>query len=143
MGSQVIEIIERRRRWPVDEKLKILDEVLRPGASVAAVADRHGIARALIYQWMRKVREGRMSGLSLKSEAAAIFVPVSVEPAAPSPRADPARCAAVTRPPVSSRKRLTIVEIALGNGRVVKVDEGVDPAALAAIIAALDKPEAT
>jgi transposase len=143
MGSQVIEVVERRRRWPVEEKLKILDEVLRPGASVADVADRHGVARALIYQWMRKVREGRMSGLSLKAEAAAIFAPVKVEPAAPAPRADAAPCAVVARPPVSTRKRPTIIEIALGNGRVVKVDEGVDPAALAAIIAALDTPEAT
>lgn len=50
MGSQLIEIVERRRRWPVEEKLKILDEVLRPGASVAAVAYRHGVARVLIYQ---------------------------------------------------------------------------------------------
>jgi transposase len=47
MGSEIIEVVERRRRWPVEVRLKVLDEVLQPGASVAAVADRHGVARGL------------------------------------------------------------------------------------------------
>ena len=37
MGSEIIEVVERRRRWPVEVRLRILDEVLRPGASVAAI----------------------------------------------------------------------------------------------------------
>src|SRR5262245_30848981 len=137
MGSEVIEVVERRRRWQAEEKLKVLDEVLRPGASVAAVADRYGVARALVYQWIRKVREGQMRGLSLKPDAAAAFAPVKVELPAPAP------CTTAARPPIPSRRRSTIIEIALANGRVVKVDEGVDPAALAGIVAALDTPEAT
>jgi transposase len=52
MCSEIIEVVERRRRWPIEVRLKVLDEVLQPGASVAAVADRHGVARGLIYQWL-------------------------------------------------------------------------------------------
>jgi hypothetical protein len=37
MGSEIIEVVERGA--PVEVRLRILDEVLRPGASVAAVAD--------------------------------------------------------------------------------------------------------
>ncbi|HEX6001834.1 MAG TPA: hypothetical protein VFZ16_20915 [Hyphomicrobiaceae bacterium] len=36
--------------------------MLQPGASVAVVADRHGVARGLIYQWLRPAREGRTPG---------------------------------------------------------------------------------
>src|SRR6185503_12035776 len=80
MGSEVIEVVERRRRWPAEVRLRILDEVLQPGGSVAAVADRHGVVRGLVYQWLRQVREGRMPGLSLKPETAATFAPVSIVP---------------------------------------------------------------
>lgn len=62
MGSEIIEIVERQRRWPVEVRLRILDEVLRAGASVDAVADRHGVARGLVYQWLRQAREGGCLG---------------------------------------------------------------------------------
>jgi hypothetical protein len=48
--------------------------VLAPGA------DRHGVARGLVYQWLRQVREGRMPGLSVNKAEAAAFVPVSIVP---------------------------------------------------------------
>jgi hypothetical protein len=44
-----------------------------------AVADRHGV----VYEWLRQVHDGRMPGLSLKSEAAAKFVPASIVPEGP------------------------------------------------------------
>lgn len=137
MSSEVIAIVERRRRWPPEEKLKILDEVLRPGASVAAISDRHGVSRALVYQWLRHVREGRMLGLSIKPEAATPFAPVRVEVAAPEPPIAPASPPAIARP-VPPRRRATTVEITLGNGRTIKVDEDIDPTALAHIVAAVD-----
>jgi hypothetical protein len=37
-----------------------------------------------------------------------------------------------------ARRRVPIVEIALGNGRSLKVDEEIDPALLARLAAALD-----
>jgi transposase-like protein len=58
MGSEIIEVVERRRRWPVEVRLRILDEVLQPGASIAAVAGRSGVSRGLVYQWLRQVRAG-------------------------------------------------------------------------------------
>ena len=160
MGSEIIEVVERRRRWPVEVRLRILDEVLQPGASVAAVADRHGVARGLVYQWLRQVREGQMAGLALKPEATATFAAVRIEPevrekthvlpmpggshrsvAVPTPPwspsspppADPARPAAAT-----AKRRTGAVEIRLANGRVLKVDEGIEPGTLARLLAVLD-----
>jgi transposase len=132
MGSEIISVVERRRRWPAEEKLRILVEALKPGASVAAVADRHGVARGLVYAWLRLVREGRMPGLSMSSEAGTTFVPVRVEEAAPR------QPAPATRSIASARRRAATIEIALTNGRTIRVEESVDPAALARIVAALD-----
>jgi transposase len=146
MGSEIIEIVERRRRWPVEVRLKILDEVLQPGASVAAVADRHGVARGLVYQWLRQVREGRMPGLSLDKPEAAAFVPVSIAPeASPSPRTKPVPTTSLLPPtqppsaaPTSNKRRSGAVEIRLANARVIKVDEGIAPDALARLLAVVD-----
>jgi transposase len=146
MGSEIIEVVERRRRWPVEVRLRILDEVLRPGASVAAIADRHGVARGLVYQWLRQVREGRMVGLSLNKAEAAAFVPVSIVPeASNSPRTKPVPPPSLLAPaqPSSaaaptSKRRNGVVEIRLANGRIIKVDESIEAQALARLLAVVD-----
>jgi transposase len=149
MGSEVISVVERRRRWPREKKLEVLMEALAPGASVTAVADRHGVARNLVYTWLRLAREGRLDGASpVRGSAGAAqptFVPVQVAPvaatgdAAPEVATTPATAPVILTPPtVSPRRRPGAVEVRLANGRVVKVDEGIDPAALGAIVAALD-----
>jgi transposase len=163
MGPDVISVVERRRRWPREKKIEVLMEALAPGASVTAVADRHGVARNLIYTWLRLAREGRLGGVApARRSASAIgpaFVAIEVVPAAttggapvgigqPKAQARMATEAAPvsasapvipTAPSASPRRRPSAVEIRLGNGRVVTVDEDIDPAALGAIVAALDK----
>lgn len=136
MGAEVIEVVERRRRWSTEDKLKVLLDALEPGASIAAVADRHGVSRNLLYTWLRLAREGRMPGLSI-GKAAPTFVPVQVanEPVArpgPEPPEPPRQIAA-------PRRRTSSIEITLANGRVVKVDENIEPQALARIVAVLDR----
>ena len=142
MGSEVIEVVERRRSWPTETKLTILMEALEPGATITATADRHGVARGLVYTWMRLAREGRMPGLTVNRQPPAGFVPVRIQEAAPVPRAAtppaPVLSPEPIRPTAAPRRRTSLVEIALANGRCVKVDEGIDPATLAAIVAALD-----
>jgi transposase len=48
----------RRRRWSTDEKLRIVDETLRTGESISAVARRNGVAPNLLYRWRRLMTEG-------------------------------------------------------------------------------------
>lgn len=137
MGAEVIEVIERRRRWSTEDKLKVLLDALEPGASIAGVADRHGVSRNLLYTWLRLAREGRMPGLSISGKATPAFVPVqvasepAVRPAVATPEPTPRQIA----PP---RRRTSTIEITLANGRILKVDEGIAPEALARIVAALD-----
>ncbi len=47
-----------RRTWSLDERQRIVAEALAPGASVAAVARRHGLNANLVFKWIRRAREG-------------------------------------------------------------------------------------
>lgn len=137
MGAEVIEVVERRRRWSTEDKLKVLLDALEPGASIVAVADRHGVSRNLLYTWLRLAREGRMPGLSIGTKAAPAFVPVQIAsaPVVPPAQATPEPAPRQIAP---HRRRTSSIEITLSNGRVVKVDECIDTEALARIVAALD-----
>ena len=47
-----------RRTWSLEERQQIVAEALAPGASVAAVARRHGLNANRIFKWVRRSREG-------------------------------------------------------------------------------------
>jgi transposase len=44
MRVEVLSGVERRRRWSRDDKMRIIEETLAPGAVVTEIARRHGIA---------------------------------------------------------------------------------------------------
>ena len=135
MAAEIISTVERRRSWPDEVKLRIMTEALEPGATVAAVADRNGVCRSLLYTWLRQVRENRLPGISMRAEPAAGFVPVRIE----APVAAPPACPSTAPRSLPPRRRTTsLVEITLANGRSLKVDEGIDPSTLARLVAALD-----
>lgn len=132
---EIISTVARRRRWTIEEKVAILDEASQPGASITAVADRHGISRNLIYLWRRQAREGSMPGVTVSNRAPSPFVAVRV---ADGTEEAPARNVPQRLPAPVGRRRPGLIEIALSNGRVVKVEENIDPATLSRIVAALD-----
>ena len=45
MRVEVLGGVERRRRWSRDDKMRIIEETLAPGAVVTEIARRHGVAR--------------------------------------------------------------------------------------------------
>jgi transposase len=98
----IVEVVERRRKWPAETIAQIMEEALAPGATVASVADRHGVARSQVYGWLRKARAGKLPGISVNSTACTGFVPVKVEEhAAPAPLPVP-------RPVPASRRRVPV-----------------------------------
>lgn len=143
MGGRVeiLGAVERRRRWTAEEKVSILDEAFGGGSSVAEVSERRGVSRALIYHWRRQAREGAIPGVGMTTPAETSFVPVRIEtlagPAA-SARAAPSAARRSTERFSRSKASGGLVEIALCNGRTVRVDAGIDPEALARLVAALD-----
>lgn len=50
--------IQRRRRYSVDEKLRVLEEAAQPGITISFVARRHGISPSLLFHWRRRMAEG-------------------------------------------------------------------------------------
>jgi transposase len=51
---------EKRRRRSVEEKLRIVEETLEAGASVARVARRHAVNANQVFYWRKKYQEGRL-----------------------------------------------------------------------------------
>jgi len=105
---------ERRRRWGPSEKASIVEESLRPGAVVTAVARRHDVHPNLLHYWRRQAKRLADDGHGLK------FLPVAVTAAA---RPEP--------------KVAGSIEIELGGSVRVRVDAAVDEGALGRVLRAL------
>ena len=102
---------ERRRIWSDEQKRAILEEVLTSGLTMVDVARRHDLVPQQIYTWRRQL------GLSAPAAATPTFLPK----------------AAATR---SSRPGR--IEIRCTNGRVLKVEPGLDASALKALIRSVE-----
>jgi transposase len=140
MSSEIISTVERRRSWSAEQKLRIMSEALEPGATVTAVAERNGVCRSQLYAWLRQARDGRLPGILLSPPTAAAFVPVGIDPPLTSAPAE-ARSAeppSLSCCPALPSRRASVVEISLSNGRGLKVDECIDPNALARLLAVVD-----
>ena len=131
--GEIISRVERRRKWTTEQKVKVLSEALEPGATVSAVAERNGISRSQLYAWIRLAQWGALPGISLNGQKKSLFVPVRVEAASP-----PSPTPALAAPTAQEQRRPGAIEIALTNGRLVRVDERIDPVRLARLVAALD-----
>jgi len=115
---------ERRRRWSIDEKLRLVAETYEPGACVRQVAASHDVYPGLLFTWRRQVREG-----TLARSAPTVFLPVRAarEPQDPVPAPSER---------VTSRAAGQI-EIELKDGSRVRVDAGVSLVSLRRVLAAL------
>ena len=109
--------VERRRRWSLQDKLRIVEETMQPGVTVTEVARRHGVAPSVVFTWRRLAREGRLG------DAGPAFVPVEITPA-------PAQVPSAASPP----RRTGLIEIVLRHGRRIRVDHEVDAEALRRVL---------
>jgi transposase len=57
----VVKKESQRRRWPVGEKCRIVEQTLKPGSSVARVALAHGVNANQVFSWRRQYRQGLLS----------------------------------------------------------------------------------
>jgi len=113
---------ERRRRWSIEEKLRILAQSVAPGSSASLACRLHGISSGQLYTWRRQFRSGELTG----------FAPVMVagEPVpAAAAIAEPAATIAVVEAPV--------IEVELPSGVKLRLTGAVDEAALRRVLSAL------
>ncbi len=60
--------VQRRRRYSVDEKLRILQEASQPGITISYVARRHGISPSMLFHWRRRMAEGGKEAVRVDEE---------------------------------------------------------------------------
>jgi len=126
MRAEVLGDIERRRRWSSNDKTRMVEETLAPGATVTEVARRNGVSVSLLFTWRRQARTDP------EIERTPNFVPVRVSAPAKEEMA-------ITAPPPVPARRSGMIEIDLGNRRRVRVDAQFDAEALARIIEILER----
>ena len=103
----------RRRYFPPEQKARIVEESLDPAVSVSAVARRHGLNPKQLFTWRRRLRQQiatRQSGTAAETVSGNNAHTVSASTGT--------------------------IEVETANARI-RVDAGVDEAALARVIAAL------
>jgi transposase len=108
---EIITSVERRRRWSSAEKQRLVALTLEPGSSVSAIAREAGIHSSQLYGWRRQLRGQAPVGF------AAVQIASEAEP-------------------VGLACRGTI-EIEFAHGTRMRITGPVDPATLAAAVAAL------
>src|SRR4051812_22985003 len=115
---EIITGVERRRRWSLEEKLRVVAETEQPGIGIAEIARRYAISRGLLWNWRSQVRRG-----VLRPEPLPVFLPVQTigEPAN-------GNCAEHVEP-ASSRGTGQVpdgkIEITLPDGTSIKVGHDV------------------
>ena len=122
--TERLEVVEtgRRRRWSDDEKLRIVLESLETPRAISSTARRHGISRSLLMTWRRAFRPEPV-GPDVQQTGFVRAVVATAETIAAEPGAR-----------ASGRM---VIEI--GEDRRVIVDAGVDAAALARVLAILER----
>ena len=65
---EVIAGVERRRRWPVAEKIEMVEESNRLGMPVSYVARTHGTAPNQRFTWRRRMAEGSREAIQADDE---------------------------------------------------------------------------
>ena len=123
-----LEVIQTgaRRRWTPGEKLRIVAESASVPRNVSATARRHGLSVGQLFVWRRLARDGKLDG----DNDVPAFIPAIIAPAPNAARAlkVPADRAAGMR-----------IEIVLSEPRRLIVGSDVDLAAVAAVLALLER----
>ena len=68
---EVVNMVERRR-WPLAEKLRIVEESSRPGMSVSYVARKYGVAPNLLFRWRKLMSEGGKVAVQADEEVVSV-----------------------------------------------------------------------
>jgi transposase len=131
MRVEVLGGLERRRRWSRDDKARIVEETLAPGAKVMEVARRNGVAASVVFTWRRQARTIEQVGPR--------FAPVQIAAAEAAEENSKPSSEDDRRMRQVPTARNGLIEIDLGNRRRIRVDAQVDPEALARVLDVLER----
>lgn len=128
---EIITGVERRRRWRPEDKRRIVAELDEPGVRFVDVARRHDVSRGVLWQWRDAQRRGRLAAEAPR------FVPLHVLPALARPQTRAVAPMAATSSADADGPPDERIEIALPDGTVVRVAEGISAPALRRVLSVL------
>src|SRR5437764_14811873 len=103
-----------RQYRSIEERRRIVEETLKPGASIALVARAHDVNANQVFKWRRQYKQGQLE----IDAAPTTLLPVKISPLiAATPIASPRK---------SRTKRTGIIDIDSGHARV-RIEGTVDP----------------
>ena len=120
----VVQPVVKRQRRSAEEKRRIVEATLVPGASIARVAREHGVNANQVFQWRYEYRK-QTSGV--RTEAKAELLPVTL---AGGSKAIKAEVISPTAPSGS-------IHIELPGRAVISVESGVDTSLVRAVLESL------
>jgi transposase len=118
-----------RRKYSLSEKLTILEETRKPGASVADVARAHGVNANVVFGWRHLAKKGLLQAPSPEGTA---LLPVRVE----MPTVVPGARGSTTS---DTDRRCGSIEVEFPGGVRVRVQGTVDVAVLKRVFEALSR----
>jgi transposase len=131
-GVRRLEVITgtgRRRRFSDDDKVRIIEETLAPGAVVSDIARPHGLTPQQLFTWRREARRRQVTALA---ETGPAFVPAVIN--------QPGRKGVGKATQREGRRRGCrsngIIEVEV-DGVTIRVGGGTDAETIAAVIRAL------
>ncbi len=123
------QLVRRRRRFTDDEKRHILGLADVPGASFHAVAQAYDLAPSLLFRWRRELGGGADRPFSGFAEVSVVG---NVVPDSPSAAGE------ITSPAPPHEMQRGGMEIALADGKRVRVEPGADPEAVRRLVLMLE-----
>jgi transposase len=120
-----------RRIRTLEEKLEIVREASKPGASVAAVARKHGMNANLLFGWRRLHRRGGLEGQ--RHAKPVPLLPVKIESPTLLPTVRPSSAAKTA----SVARERGLIEIELPGGIRVRLQGAVDTVLLKRVLKTL------
>jgi transposase len=122
---------QARRRWSVEAKRRLVAETLVPGATVHAVAQRHGVNTSQLFTWRKRFRTEL--GVPPSKPPVPAFAAVELAPTQGFLKA-------AEQQPVSQADAVMtagMVEVELPQGGRVRISGAVEPAVVTAALRAL------
>jgi transposase len=112
----VADAAPKRRYRSKQERRQVVEETLRPGASVAVIARRHGVNANQVFYWRKLYREGR---LDVEPQAAHL-VPVRI-------------AEVVSDEQIMPKLRAGVIVVEVGRARI-RIEGSVDAEALRMVL---------
>lgn len=124
---EVLTSVERRRRWSLAEKERLVAASFEPGVTVSQVARSAGLHVSQLFRWRKELC--RQASVAPAPEPQAL-VPVHVVPD---------ESCAVRKPRRGRRRRSSVIEIEVAGGRRVRISGEVDAEALRRVLDVLER----